>query len=238
MQARHQMIPDAVRKYDVLSALGCHALSLDRSAQRLVLRLITLITARYNWRTESLTVGQREIARLWSVDERTVKREMAKLRTTGWLRLEAPGRRGRVAAYSLDLVEIGCATRAAWARVGPDFETRMAGNSGSDAAGTAENIVPFPGAVPKAEEAPDPDSTCEWSRACDILRASDAAVFDNWFRPLRREGRRGGVLHLRAPSAFHVSYIRARFRDALLMAMRKADPSVTEVRVFADDDAG
>jgi hypothetical protein len=70
----------AAHKYDILTAIGTYALSKGKHEQRLVLRLITLITARYNWGRDELAVGQREIARLWSVDERTVKREMAKLR--------------------------------------------------------------------------------------------------------------------------------------------------------------
>ena len=76
---------DAARKYDIITALGAYALARNKHDQRLVLRLITLMTARYNWARNELAVGQREIARLWSVDERTVKREMAKLRGCGWL---------------------------------------------------------------------------------------------------------------------------------------------------------
>ena len=70
----------AALKYDLLTVMGAYALSQDKGAQRLVLRLMTLVTARYNWKRDQLAVGQREIARLWQVDERTVKREMAKLR--------------------------------------------------------------------------------------------------------------------------------------------------------------
>jgi hypothetical protein len=39
---------------------------------------MALITMRYNWQRDELTTGQGEIAPLWSVDERTVKREMAR----------------------------------------------------------------------------------------------------------------------------------------------------------------
>ena len=70
----------ASRKYDLLTALGVHACHGDKHLQRLVLRFMTLIVARYNWQHDDLSVGQREIAALWAVDERTVKREMAKLR--------------------------------------------------------------------------------------------------------------------------------------------------------------
>lgn len=165
MQVKRLAGPDAAsRKYDILTALGCHALGADASTQRLVLRFLTLITARYNWRQNILHVGQREIARLWDVDERTVKREMAKLRALGWLALESPARRGRVASYALDLPAIHGATRAAWTRVGPDYEGRMAGlaepeahsdpaPSGRPAAAPdfGPTVVPFP----RAEAAAD-----------------------------------------------------------------------------------
>jgi hypothetical protein len=85
----------ASQKYDVLTALGAHALAGGKTQMRLGLRFITLITARYNWARNELAVGQREIARLWSVDERTVKREMAKLRALGWLVVKRQGTRGR-----------------------------------------------------------------------------------------------------------------------------------------------
>ena len=118
-----------------------HRSRMPRARQRprlavLVLRLITLVTARYNWRQGILHVGQREIARLWSVDERTVKREMAKLRSLGWITVESPARRGRVASYALDLTAIRSATREAWARVGEDFDARMRGTAEIPVGGT------------------------------------------------------------------------------------------------------
>ena len=73
----------ASRKYDILSALMAFALAQDKHVQRQVLRIMALITTRYNWQRDELTMGQGEIAKLWSVDERTVKREMAKLRALG-----------------------------------------------------------------------------------------------------------------------------------------------------------
>ncbi len=75
----------ASRKYDLITALGVHACRGDKHFQRLVLRFITMIVARYNWQSDELSIGQRELATLWAVDERTVKREMAKLRGLGWL---------------------------------------------------------------------------------------------------------------------------------------------------------
>ena len=81
----------AAKKYDILSAMMDHALAGDQHRQRLVLRLMSLITTRYNWQRNELTMGQKEIARLWCVDERTVKRDMARLRALGWLLVKARG---------------------------------------------------------------------------------------------------------------------------------------------------
>ena len=96
----------ASRKYDLLTALGVHACHGDKHRQRLVLRLMTLIVARYNWQSDEITVGQREIAALWGVDERTVKRDIARLRALGWLVQHRAAVRGRVASHGLDLAAI------------------------------------------------------------------------------------------------------------------------------------
>ena len=42
----------AARKYDLLSAMMAHALAGDQNRQRLVLRLMALITTRYNWQRD------------------------------------------------------------------------------------------------------------------------------------------------------------------------------------------
>lgn len=116
----------AAKKYDLLSAMMAHGLAGDKHRQRLVLRLMALITTRYNWQRDELTIGQREIARLWCVDERTVKREMAKLRGLGWIEVKRQGARGRVSVLGLNLERILLDTKAEWPNVGPDFVERLA----------------------------------------------------------------------------------------------------------------
>ncbi len=116
----------STKKYDILTALGAFALAQDKGLQRLALRLMVLITARYNWRLNELSMGQKEIARLWAVNERTVKREMAKLRSLGWLSTKTPAARGRVATYAIDFHRISASTQESWPSVGPDFVARMA----------------------------------------------------------------------------------------------------------------
>lgn len=66
MQVIRAVGPEAAaKKYDLLSAMMAHGLASDKHRQR-------------------------EIARLWCVDERTVKRDMARLRSLGWIELRAP----------------------------------------------------------------------------------------------------------------------------------------------------
>lgn len=247
MRAKTLAGPEAgSQKYDLLTALGCHALAADPSTQRLVLRLLTLVTARYNWRLALLQVGQREIARLWSVDERTVKREMAKLRTLGWLVRESPARRGRVASYALDLTAIRSATRPAWSRVGPDFEARMAGPAPADPSRT---VVPFPRPVPSPDHLPEDSREQDafrpredrgvWARMLASLRAETPAVCANWFDTLRPLDGAGELLVLAAPSAFHANYVRTHYEDRLLAALREqAGPDTVGLRLTTVEDAG
>ena len=240
MQAKKLAGPEAAsQKYDLLTALGCHALGSAAGLQRLVLRFVTLITARYNWRQGVLHVGQREIARLWSVDERTVKREMAKLRALGWLTLESPARRGRVASYALDIVAIRAATRDAWPRVGPDFDARMRGIAEPVTGGT---VVPFP----RPDTAPPPDDAWDrengeepqddhgnvWTAMRGLLQSEDGAVFATWFEALRCRGREGEGLVLVAPSAFHATYVRTHYAERLVRALHRTSRG-GDIRIVA-----
>lgn len=211
----------AARKYDIITALGAHALAQGKHDQRLVLRFITLITARYNWTRNELAVGQREIARLWSVDERTVKREMAKLRGFGWLTVKRQGARGRVTEYRLELEVILSATRQQWKHVGPDFDMRMQG------APEPSRVVSLPvrGATCPA---PVQDGT-EWALAQSILHTEDAGLYASWFQNLKRQGREGGRLTLQAPSRFHGAYVQTHLLRRVLCAVQTVDGDVSEV---------
>ncbi|WP_353476249.1 hypothetical protein PVT71_25175 (plasmid) [Salipiger sp. H15] len=213
-------------KYDLLTVMGAYALAQEKARQVLVLRLMTLITARYNWARDELAVGQREIARLWMVDERTVKREMAKLRAMGWLRVKRQGARGRVSEYSLAIERILEDSRDRWGDVGPDFEQRLSGSEAPD-----EKIVPLPikGKIP----APDLGDESDWGLARAILHAEDPALYAAWFAALERRERAGGRLVLRAPSRFHASYVSGHLGARLLSVCRGIDAGIDEVQVIA-----
>ncbi len=222
-------------KYDLITALGSFALAGPAAMQKLALRLITLLTARYNWRHGELRVGQREIATLWSVDERTVKREMAKLRALGWIVPLSPARRGRVASYALDPGRILGATRETWPLVGCDFVARMAGQ---EEAAEPSTVVPFLRHEPKEPEPemPEENGRDAWDAMRRHLRGEDAAIFSNWFAALTSGGRSGDALVLRAPSAFHANYIRTHFGDRLQGALGRIDGPTT-LRIIAEETA-
>jgi len=217
---------DASRKYDILTVLGAWALAQSGSHQRTVLRLITLVTARYNWQTDRLTIGQREIASLWGCNERTVKREMGRLRDRDWLRLVAQGRRGRVAEYALGVDAILSQTRPAWARIGPDFVARLATPACGDAAGPA--VAPTP-CVP----APEASAGDPWSMAAAAFHAEDPSSYGAWVRALRPESRAGEVLVLAAPSRFHAAYVETHLKDRLLSHLRAMDIAIAGLRIVA-----
>jgi hypothetical protein len=213
-------------KYDLLTAMGAFALAAAPSEQKRVLRLMTLITARYNWASDSLAVGQREIAQLWSCTDRTVKRDMSVLRGRGWLVLRRQGARGRVSEYGLDLDRILADTRDVWDAVGPDFAVRLGGGLEE-----STNIVPLQ--VKGTAPMPDGDDASEWGLARHALRAQDAGTYAAWIHALKRDGRAGGCLVLKAPSRFHASYVQTHLVGRLLAACRDVDPAVDAIDLRA-----
>lgn len=115
----------AARRHDVLAALSLYALCQTTGVSRRILRLILLLTARYNWQSDRLAIGRDEIARLWTVDPRTVRREMAHLRGMGWIEIRRSAARGRVTLYGLGHARLLADLAAHWSRLGPDFAARL-----------------------------------------------------------------------------------------------------------------
>lgn len=205
-------------KYDLLTSLGTHGCGGDKHLQRLMLRLITLIVARYNWQADELCVGQREMAALWAVDERTVKRDTARLRDMGWLVVKRPAARGRVTVFSLGIETILAATRDGWQRVGPDFAARMAGPEPEVPKG---NVISFP--TPSL--APG-----LWGRMLEVLHAENPALSATWFAALTAE-QDGDRLTLTAPSRFHASFVSTHHAGRLQALARRIDPAIERLDV-------
>lgn len=218
------------RKYDILSALSAHGLSADRGGQTRALRLIALITARYNWQRDELCVGQREIARMWSVDERTVKREMARLRALGWLVQKSRGARGRIGVYGLDLSQILEDTRPAWGLIGEDFVARLdPENTVPSASG---NVVPLRRAAEvRVQSGAGLEVRGTWMRARELLAAEQPALFAAWLSELTQVEEEEGRLMLYARSSFEKNYIATHCRQVLTAAARRIDPSLRHVEI-------
>lgn len=222
----------AALKYDMLSALGVHALSADKHRQRLLLRVIVLLTTRYNWQRNELSIGRAEIARLWSVDERTVKREMARLRTAGWIEVKRPAAKGRVAVYALHLDAMLAETAPQWAAIGPDFTARM-----QDRHGPAAEAPPpeaDPKVIPFQPRARGGEPEGAWGAALAHLRRTAPAQASAWFGQLSELELSGGTARLVAPSRFVADYVSTHLVPQILAAYAETGVSVRRVEVEAD----
>lgn len=213
----------ATKKYDILSAMLAHGLRQDKHKQRLVMRLMALITTRYNWQRDELTMGQTEIAKLWDVDTRTVKREMAKLRALGWLVEKRPAARGRVAVHGIAIDQIMLDSKPAWTAIGPDFVARVQPGQVDDAA--AANVVPL-----RPVAAPISDGTL-WAEAQRVFHGQDEAGYAAWVEKLTVVGYDGGQLTLMAPSRFHATYVATNLSARLMVILRRIDPSIAKLVV-------
>ena len=221
----------AAIKYDILTALLVTAARGDPVAARLALRLSLLITARFNWQSGTFAVGQAEMARMWGVTDRTAKREIAALRSRGWIELDVPAARGRVARYRISLPSVLRETMPHWEAVGPDFAARMAGAPEPTGQG-ASNVVPLRPADPAT--LPEEDGT-GWAAAAARLMAQDPPVWGAWFAPLRPVCADAGILTLMAPNRFQADYIRTHLHTRLLAAVVTANPTLRDVVVMAPD---
>ncbi|APE45744.1 hypothetical protein BOO69_18975 (plasmid) [Sulfitobacter alexandrii] len=230
MKIQRAMGPDAgVVKYDLLTALSVAGLAGSPGLATSLMRLIALVTARYNWREDEFCVGQKDMARMWSVDERTVKRQIKRLLEAEVLICKRPGVRGRVGAYRLNHGGIARLSAPTWHLVGPDFEARMQARYGAD---EAEKVVRLGDYVAAAEPAKDTGASgTPWARAMATLRSEDKAQYEAWFQRLGYLSVEGGVVHVTCPSAFIRRYIETHLMQRLLNAVRAEFGGVSEVRI-------
>lgn len=217
----------AVVKYDILTALLVTATRGDPVEARLALRLSLLITARFSWRQGTFAVGQREMARMWGVTERTAKREMAAMRALNWIVVAVPAARGRVAQYRIEMDAVLRQTMPHWDAVGPDFAARMAGGAGTEPA-TPSNVVPL---RREGTTLPAEDGT-GWPAAAERLRAQDPAIYSAWFAALTPVETEADVLTLAAPSRFVADCVRSHFQTRILAAAVTENRSLRDVNVI------
>jgi hypothetical protein len=206
-------------KYDILTALAVKGLSSSGTLQTSVLRLVALVTARYNWISGEMAVGQREMAALWSVDERTAKRETRRLIETGFLKLKFRGVKGRVAVYALDIPAIYAGTAEEWNKVGPDFAARMAGRCAPPA---AARPVPATAHVVHVDFASGTraGASGSWERMMRMLETANPAHFASWYARLTLVSAERNVVTLGAPSRFAARYVDTHLRREIEHPLR------------------
>lgn len=198
-------------KYDLLTALNVTGLHGSPTEQTSLMRLSALITARYNWRIEEVSVGHAELARLWGVNDRTVKREMKRLMSMGVLLCIRPGVRGRVGAYRLNYARIYEVSRPLWAFVGTDFEDRMIEVSGERTVVTVNFHKPMPAKPCLVSDS----GTGTWGAVRRRLQAEHPALFESWFAKLVQDNVTEDAVTLRAPNGFVSRYIETHFAQIL-----------------------
>lgn len=218
-------------KYDLLTALLVTAAQEGSVTARLALRLSLIITARFNWRLGTFAVGQRELARMWGVTDRTAKRDMAEMRARAWIEVATPAARGRVAEYRINLTVVLNATRPHWDAVGPDFVARLS-ETDSVSAENAPNVVPL-----RRDGAPLPDDDgTGWLQASITLQAQDPAVYAAWFATLQAVEIEGGTLVMLAPTRFQADYVRTHFLNRLQAVLSAENRAIRTVKVIAPAD--
>lgn len=219
-------------KYDLLTALSVAGLNGSPTLQTSLMRLIALVTARYNWRADEFSVGQRDMARMWSVNERTVKREMKRLTDDRILVCKKPGVRGRVGSYRLNYARIAELSEPCWPLVGPDFERRMAERYRNDEVKVVR-MAAYTKTPVSETDLPKSDST--WHAVLKDLERGHAGLVDSWLGRLRFLGLMQGTLSLQAPSAFVQRYIETHHLPLLVAAVERQIGPVESVRFESNE---
>lgn len=213
------------QKYDLLTAMAVAGLNGKSGLQTSMLRLVVLVTARYNWKLDEFSVGQRDLARMWSVDQRTVKREIKRLVDSKILLQLRAGVRGRVAAYRLGRQEIYRLSAPHWERVGPDFSARM--DEQYVAMGAQKETVVRVDFRGKSSD----DDAPQWHRVKARLAETDPVVHSSWFASLRFIDHDNNVLHLQAPSSFVAQYVLTHHLQRLQEAASPDFPGLQRIRI-------
>jgi hypothetical protein len=216
----------AFMKYDLLSAIGLIGVHGSAREQVSMPRLALLVTARYNWRRNEVSMGQAEMARLWGVSERTAKREVKLWVDLGVLLCKRAGVRGRVASYQLNLSRVLELSEPFWSAIGADFSERMGAETGAPA--HEQNIVQLPvtrAAV--AQVAPDDP----WFAVKQSLSREQPEVYSSWLADLEFDRIGAGQVRVNAPSRFVASYVSGHYMDLIERALRLSHPDLRQISV-------
>lgn len=208
-------------KYDLLTALSVAGLHRESRHQISLSRLTLLITARYNWRLDEFCVGQRDLARMWNVTERTVKREIKYWLDAQIVICKRRGVRGRVGAYRLNYPEIYRLSQPFWAAVGPDFEERMAETHPVQqkkvvAVDFRAKASPATTETPESNTHKDPAT---WRAACQRIKDLHPAHYQNWIGLLSFGQDDGESITLYADNQFVAHYIQTHLIGIVLEAV-------------------
>lgn len=215
----------AVLKYDLLTALllvGFHGTPL---AQVSATRLSLLLTARYNWKTDQVSIGQADLAKLWNVTPRTVKREVKRMIDSGWLICLRAGVKGRVARYRLGQGAVFSASRAFWPEVGSDYVERMENLAGRVEPKLIRVDFAKKGRADNEIAALDPLILC--------LKDLRPDLFETWFSQLKAPVPNGEVLTIKAPNTFIARYVETHFVNIIQAAVLEVFGQSMELRFTA-----
>lgn len=231
-----------VYKYDMLTALTMWGLRGSPCEQVSALRLVALVTARYNWQRDEVSIGHKDLARLWGVTERTVKREIKRLIDLDLLTIQRPGVRGRVASYRLVADTVANLSAPLWDQVGPDFAGRFTERQNATVRQEGPQVlrVDFQrrsqggGATPsQAEDGPqqaqDSGAGDPWSRLQAQLRTAAPKIYSAWFSGLTLTDVTEDRVTLGVQSAFVQRYVETHFNEILSAAVRDAFGAETQL---------
>lgn len=194
-------------KYDLLTALSVAGLHSDARLQISMARLLLLITARYNWRLDEFCVGQRDLAKMWNVTERTVKREIKYWLEKRLVICKRQGVRGRVGAYRLNYPEVYRMSSPYWQNVGPDFQERMAETNPVKEAKVVAVDFRAAASAQSVDDLPEGKDRASWRAACQRMQQLHPEHFRNWISLLTFGSDDHETLVLHARNEFVAHYI-------------------------------
>lgn len=170
---------------------------------------------------DEFCVGQRDLARMWNVTERTVKREIKYWLETQVVICKRRGVRGRVGAYRLNYPEIYRQSEPYWAAVGPDFQARMAEtNPMQQSKVVAIDFRSTPSSPPpEAAESDDHAAPKTWRATCQRMRNLHPAHYQNWIGLLSFGGDDGESISLYANNQFVAHYVQTHLTGLIMEAV-------------------